>query len=74
MTGAWGKLFRKGKKEKPMPQSEEDRERRELTDRLIDEHRNANSRAREQVQHDVPAMNSRYLATMTLATNILKGR
>lgn len=72
--GAWGKFFRWGKKEDPVPQSEKEKERRELTERLIEEHRSANTSAREHVKAEVRIMNARYLDSMNLATAILKGR
>lgn len=68
---AW-KHFLGDAKESAM-QSEEDRRRRELQDRLITEHRRANAAAREELRETVPAMNARYVATMAQAMEIIKG-
>ncbi len=54
-------------------QTEEDRRRRELQERLIMEHREANARAREELREIVPVANARYVATMAQAMEIIKG-
>lgn len=56
-----------------MPQSRENTERRELTDRLIQEHRIANAQARSVLQKQAPAVASRYVRAMDDAMAIIKG-
>lgn len=56
-----------------MPQSREDAERRELKDRLIDEHRRANAAEMDKLRAEVPRASTRYLDAMDQAMAILRG-
>lgn len=68
---AW-KHFLGDAKESAM-QSQEDIRRRELQERLISEHREANAKAREELREIVPIANARYVATMAQAMEIIRG-
>lgn len=71
MRWLWNFIRRKG--HATMPQSREEIERRELEDRLIEEHRRANAAARELLQEEAPRMASRYLSAMDHAMAIMRG-
>lgn len=54
-------------------QSEESIRRRKLQEALIEEHRRANAKAREELREIVPIANARYVATMSQAMEIIRG-
>lgn len=60
-------------KDSPMPQTQEQVEQRALTDRLIEEHRQANAKALAQLQKEAPRVSSRYLDAMDHAMTIMRG-
>lgn len=68
---AW-KHFLGDAKESAM-QSEESIRRRKLQEALIEEHRRANAKAREELREIVPIANARYVATMSQAMEIIRG-
>lgn len=68
---AW-KHFLGDAKENAM-QTEEEVRRRQLQEALIEEHRRANAKAREELREIVPVVNARYIATMAQAMEIIRG-
>lgn len=54
-------------------QTPEQARRRELKDRLIDEHRQANAEALQKLKEEIPVTANQYLATMGKAMAIMRG-
>jgi len=69
----WVERLFTGRRKSTVSQNPEKIVQREVTDRLIDEHRRANTEALGRLKREVPASSTRYLTTMDQAMTIMKG-